>query len=273
VDDDSGTVAVLDPPTEPMPDLPPLPVAAPAPAPTPPPPSGALDRSRFQFMTGIPAGETAYIRGDDGNALLSYRSFASIVGVIAALMSSVVLVAGGAGVIFLLIEGRPLPAIAALMLSAAFSAMIIILIPATHVTIFEGTAPAITIAQQSSVNFPSVTYAIGTGDGKPVARIAKSFFSRFGRNRWEILDANDFLARGEAIEESFGRSIMRKLLGKFARTYQTNIRITWNGEDAGWIIRRPGADRHADVLELNPATTLDRRTAVALAVLVLGSEP
>jgi len=267
-------VAVLDPPTEPMPDLPPLPASAPAPPPPPPPKlTGALDRSRFQFMTGIAAGETAYIRGDDGNALLSYRSFASIVGVIAALMSSVVLVAGAAGVIFLLLEGRPLPAIAALVLSAAFSAMIIILIPATHVTIFEGATPTITIAQQSSVNFPTVTYAVGTGDGKPVARIAKSFFSRFGRNRWEILDANDFLARGEAIEESLGRALVHKLFSKFAPSYQSNIRITWNGEEAGWIIRRPGADRHADLLELNPETTLDRRAAVALAVLVLGSEP
>jgi hypothetical protein len=266
-------VAVLDPPTEPMPDMPPLPASAPAPVPATPSPSGALDRSRFQFMSGIPAGETAYIRGDDGNALLSYRSFASIVGVIAALMSSVVLVAGAAGVIFLMIEGRPLPAIAAFMLSAAFSAMIIILIPATHVTIFEGAVPAITIAQQSSVNFPSVTYAVGTGDGKPVARIAKSFFSRFGRNRWELLDANDFLARGEAIEESLGRALVRKLFGKFAPSYQSNIRLTWNGEEAGWIIRRPGADGHADLLELNASTTLDRRAAVALAVLVLGSEP
>jgi hypothetical protein len=266
-------VAMLDPPTEPMPDLPPLPASSPAPAPDPPKPPGALDRSRFQFMSGIPAGETAYIRGDDGNALLSYRSFASVVGVIAALMSSIVLVAGAAGVIFLLFEGRPLPAIAALMLSLAFAAMIIILIPATHVTIFEGAAPVITIAQQSSVNFPSVTYAVGSGDGKPVARIAKSFFSRFGRNRWGILDANDFLARGEAIEESLGRALVRKLFGKFAPAYQANVRISWNGEEAGWIIRRPGADGHADVLELNPATTLDRRTAVALAVLVLGSEP
>jgi hypothetical protein len=265
-------VAVLDPPTEPMPDLPPLPAAPPAPAP-PPPPSGALDRTRFQFMSGIPAGETAYIRGEDGHAILSYRSFASIVGIIAALMSSVVLVAGAAGVIFLLMEGRPLPAIVALMLSAAFSAMIVILIPATHVTIFEGPTPSITIAQQSSVNFPSVTYAVGTGDGKPVARIAKSFFSRFGRNRWEILAADDFLARGEAVEESLSRAFVRKLLGKFAPSYQSNIRITWNGEEAGWIIRRPGADGHADVLELNPETTLDRRAAVALAVLVLGSEP
>jgi len=266
-------VAILDPPTEPMPDLPPLPASSPAPPPPPPKLSGALDRSRFQFMTGIAAGETAYIRGDDGNALLSYRSFASIVGVIAALMSSVVLVAGAAGVIFLLIENRPLPAIAALMLSAAFAAMIVILIPATHVTIFEGAAPAITIAQQSSVNFPTVTYAVGTSDGKPVARIAKSFFSRFGRNRWEILDAKDFLARGEAIEESLGRAFIRKLFGKFAPAYQSNVRIIWNGEEAGWIIRRPGADGHADVLELNPETTLDRRAAVALAVLVLGSEP
>jgi hypothetical protein len=266
-------VEVLDPPTEPMPDLPPVPAPPPAPAPVPPPPPAALDRSRFQFMSGIPAGETAYIRGDDGNALLSYRSFASIVGVIAALMSSVVLIAGVAGVIFLLIESRPVHAIAALMLSAAFAAMIIILIPATHVTIFEGASPAITIAQQSSVNFPSVTYAIGTGDGKPVARIAKSFFSRFGRNRWEILDANDFLARGEAVEESLGRALVRKLFGKFAPAYQSNIRITWNSEDAGWIIRRPAADGHADVLELNPASAIDRRAAVALAVLVLGSEP
>lgn len=256
-----------------MPDLPPLPASLPAPPPPPPKLSGALDRSRFQFMAGVPAGETAYIRGDHGIALLSYRSFASIVGVIAALMSSVVLVAGAAGVVFLLLEGRPLPAIAALMLSAAFSAMIIILIPATHVTIFEGAAPAITIAQQSSVNFPTVTYAVGTGDGKTVARIAKSFFSRFGRNRWEILDANDFLARGEAIEESLARALVRKLFGKFSPAYQSNIRITWNGEEAGWIIRRPGADRHADVLELDPATTLDRRAAVALAVLVLSSEP
>jgi hypothetical protein len=264
---------MLDPPTEPMPDMPPLPASAPAPAAAIHAPAGALDRSRFQFMSGIPAGETAYIRGDDGNALLSYRSFASIVGVIAALMSSVVLVAGAAGVIFLMIEARPLPAVAALMLSAAFSAMIIILIPATHVTIFDGAVPAITIAQQSSVNFPSVTYAIGTGDGKPVARIAKSFFSRFGRNRWELLDANDFLARGEAIEESLGRALVRKVFGKFAPSYQSNIRLTWNGEEAGWIIRRPAADGHADVLELNPTTTLDRRAAVALAVLVLGSEP
>lgn len=224
-------------------------------------------------MSGIPAGETAYIRGEDGIAVLSYRSFATIVGVIAALLSAVVLVAGAAATLFLLIDDHPLPAIAALMLSTAFSAMIIMLIPATHVTIYDAGAPAITIAQQSSINFPSVTYVVGTPDGKPIARISRSFFSRFGRNRWHLSSSDDFLARGEAVEESLGRALIRKLLGKFAHAYQSNVRVTWNGEEAGWIIRRPDASGHADVLEINPSSSLDRRTAVALAVLVLGSEP
>jgi hypothetical protein len=256
-----------------MPELP-LPRAISAPSLALPPKAEVVfDRPRFQFMSGVPSGETAYIRGDDGVALLSYRSFASVVGVAAALMSAVVLVAGVAGVFFLLMERRPLPAIAALMLSIAFAATIAMLVPATNVTIFEGATPAITIAQQSSVSFPTVTYVVGTPDGKPIARIAKSFFSRFGRNRWLLHSTDDFLASGEAIEESLGRAFVRKLFGKFAPAYQSNVEITWKGEHAGSIIRRPGADGHADLLTLDPATTLDRRVAVALATLVLGAEP
>ena len=127
--------------------------------------------------------------------------------------------------------------------------------------------------QQSIVNFPSVTYVVSTPDGTPIARIAQSFLSRFGRNRWLLWSADDFAPRGEAVEESFGRALLRKALGKFAPAYQSNVRIAWNGEEAGWIIRRPDASGRADVLELAPGSPLDRRTAVALAVLVLGSEP
>ncbi len=224
-------------------------------------------------MSGIPAGETAYIRGDDGNAVLSYRSFASVIGIIASLMSAVVLFAGAAGVVFLLIQSRPLHAIAALILSVVFAAMIIMLIPATSVTIFDGGSPAITIAQESRMSFPSVTYIVATRDGTPIARIVKSFISHFGRDRWRLLATDDFLARGEAVEESLGRALVRRVFGTFAPAYQSNVRIVWNSEEAGWIIRRPDTDGHTDVLELNPETTLDRRTAVALATLVLGSEP
>jgi hypothetical protein len=242
---------VNDPATEPIPDLPPLP--APKPALT-----ASLDRTRFQFMSGIPSGETAYIRGDDGIAVLSYRSFASVVGVMAALMSAIVLAAGTAGMLFLLWEHRPFPAIAALMLSAAFSAMIVMLVPATNVTIFDGGAPAITIAQQSSVSLPRVTYVVGDSDGKPIARIARSFFSRFGRNRWTILDIDNAAPRGMAIEESLAHALVRKILGKFAPAYQSNVRITWNGQEAGWIIRRPGADAVAGVGRVDSADRNDR---------------
>ena len=266
-------VAVIDPPTEPISDLPPLPASKPSAASAAPPLSPAFDRARFQFMTGVPAGETAYIRAEDGNAVLSYRSFASVVGIIASLMSAVVLAAGAAGVLFLLIEGRPLPALAAMMLSAAFAAMIIMLIPATHVTIFDAGAPAMTIAQQSGVSFPSVTWAVATPDGKTIARFHTSFLSRLGRNRWLILGADDSPPRGDAVEESLSRALLRKAFGKFSPVYQSNIRVRWDGHEAGWIIRRPGPDRRADVLDLNLSSMLDRRAAVALAVLVLGSEP
>jgi hypothetical protein len=221
-------------------------------------------------MTGVPAGETAYIRDEDGNAILSYRSFASIVGIIAALMSAVVLVAGAAGVLFLLLERRPLPAIAAIVLSAGFAAMIVMLIPPANVTIFDRGAPAMTVLQQASVSFPSVTWIVAAPDGQVIARIHKSLLSSPGRNRWRVTsDA----VRGDAVEESFARALVRKLFGKFAPAYQSNLRIRWDGHEAGWIIRRPDALGHADLLDLHPATTLDRRAAVALAALVLGSEP
>jgi hypothetical protein len=266
-------MAVIDPPTEPISDLPPLPPSKPSPAGTPPPQDSPFDRARFQFMTGIPAGETAYIRAEGGNAVLSYRSFASVISIIASLMSAVVLAAGAGGVLFLLMEHRPLPALAAMMLSAAFAAMIVMLIPATNVTIFDAGAPAMTITQQSSISFPGVTWAVATPDGKPIARFHKSFLSRFGRNRWQLLGADVSSTRGEAVEESLRRALLRKAFGKFASSCQSNVRIRWAGHEAGWIIRRPGPDGHADLLDLNPASTLDRRTAVALAVLVLGSEP
>lgn len=220
-------------------------------------------------MSGIPAGETAYIRGDDGNALLSYRSFASVVGIIAKLMSAVVLVAGGAGILFLLLERRPLPAIAAMILSAAFASMIVMLIPATNVTIFEAAAPTITITQQRG-SFPSATWVVAAPDGQPLAHIQKSFLSSLGSNRWTLASG---VSRGDAVEESLSRALLRKLFGKFSRTYQSNLRVTWDGDEAGWILRRPDALGRADVLDLHPALTLDRRAAVALAVLILGSEP
>jgi len=86
-------------------------------------------------MSGIPSGQTANVRDDAGNVVLSYRSFASVVGIIATLVAGVVALAGLAGELFLLHEHRPGPAAIAFALSAIFAVLVIMLVPPVNVTI------------------------------------------------------------------------------------------------------------------------------------------
>lgn len=220
-------------------------------------------------MSGIAAGETANVRGEDGSIVLSYRSFASVVGVVAALMAGIVLIAGAAGVLFLLIDGRVLAAFIAMLLSLGFAALIVMLVPATNVNLYENHTPAVTVAQQSSVSFPTVSFVVATPEGQVIGRLHKNFFSRLGRNRWTI----DAAQRGYAVEESLSQALVRKVGGKFSARYQSNVRIVYAGREAGWIVRRSDDGQPADRLDLAPDSTLDRRVAVALATLVLGGEP
>lgn len=213
------------------------------------------------------------MRNGAGDVVLSYRSFASVVGIVATLVAGVVAVAAAAGVLFLLMEGRPGPAVIAFVLGAVFAVLILMLVPPVNVTLYDGPDPALTIAQQSSIAFPVVTYLVTTIDGKTLARIRKSFFSRFGRNRWAILPPNHHGPRGEAIEESLTRALQRKVAGKFNARFQSNVRIRYAGAEVGWIIRRPNETGETNVLDLAPDAALDRRVAVALAMVVLGAEP
>lgn len=252
-------------PTDRLPDLPPAPEKSPAAATV----SSAFSRTRYQFTSGIPAGETANIRGDDGAVVLSYRSFASVLGVVAALMAAIVLIAGGAGVLFLVFEGRIMTAFIAMLLSLGFAGVIVMLVPATTVTLYENAAPVLTISQLSSVSFPVVSFVVATADGQIIGRLRKNFFSRMGRNRWSILAAQS----GYAIEESLSRALLRKVAGKFNARYQSNVLLVYADREAGWIVRRSESEEPADRLDLAPDSTLDRRLAVALATLVLGAEP
>ncbi|HKO55365.1 MAG TPA: hypothetical protein VJ276_05765, partial [Thermoanaerobaculia bacterium] len=215
---------------------------------------------------GMPAGETARVRDDDGAVVLTYRSFASVVGIVAALVAGVVIVAGIAGTLFLVAEGRPVAAIAAFALSIFFTGLVAMLVPSTSVTLYDGSHPALTLSQRSRFSFPSAIHAVATPEGRTLAYIRKSAFSRLGRNRWTVISPADGREVGHAVEESFGGAIVRKVLGKFDRRFQTNLRVAWDGQPAGWIHRRAG-----DMLEVSGA--IDRRVAVALATLVLGSEP
>jgi hypothetical protein len=207
--------------------------------------------------------------------LLTYTSFASAIGIVAALMAGIVAVAGIAGALFLAAEGRPLPAIAAVMLAIFFALFIAMLVPPTNVRIVEGDVGALVIAQQSRFAFPRVAYTVLTPEGETLAVIRRSIFSRLGTNRWTIVTPNGDRQLADAAEESLGRAVMRKFLGKFNRKFESNVRVRAGDETAGWIIRRPETNGEFDVLDLSADSgrLLDRRIAVALATLILGSEP
>lgn len=216
-------------------------------------------------MTGLRAGELARIRDDEGNTVLSYRSFASVVGIVAALVSGIVLVAGLASVAFLFAENSPIRAIVALILTLVFAFVISMLVPRVSVTLYDADDPALTIVQTTV--FPSSSFVVATANGAALATLRKSAFSRLGRNRWTIHQDGRYI--GHAVEESLGRALTRKLLGKFNRRYEANVRVEAARLDVA-MIRRRGAD--ADSLELQ-GDALDPRVAVALATLILGSEP
>ncbi len=233
--------------------------------------SDAFSRSRYRFTSGVRAGETVPIRDGNGEVLLSYRSFASIVGIVALVVSVIVALTGIAAVVYLMMDGRLLPATIALMLSAAFAVIIAMLVPPVNVTLYEGTHPVLLITQQSNVSFPVVTFAVSTPDRKVIARLRKWVWSRLARNRWDILSATEQYPIGQAIEESLSSALKRKVAGKFSRRYESNVRIRYLDRNAGWIIRRPDTNGEVDVLEL--VGEIDHRVAVALATLILGSEP
>lgn len=257
------------PPPPPVPlDPSPAPPPAPAPGVAPAVAGGPFAETRYRFTTGLRAGEVANIRGDDNRVLLSYRSFASAVGIVAALVSAIVTLAGVAAVLFLLAEESPTRAVVALLLTIAFALFIAALVPRVNVTLYDEHHPALTISQRAT--HPGVSYVVAAPNGTTLAELRKTPLSRFGRHRWTIVQSGRLIA--EARETSWTRAIVRKALGKFDRHFETDLRIEFGGVEAGRIIRRPDANGAVDVLELTN-DALDRRIAVALATLILGREP
>lgn len=220
------------------------------------------------------AGDTATIADSEGRPLLTYRSFATVVGVVAAFVAGIVLVAGLAATLLLMVQERPGAAASSLILTLAFATGIAALVPRIRVTLYDATSkPALKIVQQGHLLFAPARYSVRTPEGETLGVIRKGAFSRLLAHRWTITTAPPEKRVAHAAEESLARSLVRKVLGKFKRKYQTNIRIMQAGAQAGLIIRRPDDRGETDVLELQPGSALDRRVAVALATLVFGAEP
>lgn len=229
--------------------------------------------TRYSFNPGVRAGEIASIADASGKPLLTYRSFASVVGIVATLVISIVLLTGLSSALFLNAEDRPGAAFAAAMLTFVFAIIIAALVPRTRVTLYSGNDPVLRIVQSSRFSFPSTTWAVRTPDGDTLADIRKGAFSRLTTNRWTITGPADHRGRAYASEESFSRAFLRKLLGKFRRKFEANIRLVHQGVPAAVIVRRPDEKGEVDYLELTSGSELDPRVAVALATLVFGLEP
>ena len=218
----------------------------------------------YRFTTGLRAGEVATVRDEHENVLLTYRSFASVVGIVAALVCGIVLLAGVAAALFLYLEDSFIRAILTLAMTLVFATFIALLVPRANVTLYDDGNPALTISQTSV--FPSARYVVATPNGATLAVLRKSFLSRLGRNRWTIVQEGRFI--GDAVEASFGGALLRKLLGKFSRRFETDVRLEHGGIAAGQITRRIKPETL-----LLTSDSLDRRVAVALATLILGREP
>ena len=231
---------------------------------------GPFSKTRYRFTSGVRAGETVAIRDEAGEALLTYRSFASVVGIVGLVVSVIIAVTGAAAVLFLLFESRPVPAMMALLLSAAFAVVIAMLVPPVQVTFYNESSPVLHIAQEGNISFPIASFVVGTPEDRAIARLRKTAWSRIGRNKWDIL-RTDGRPIGSAMEESLSRAFLRKLAGKFNRRYESNVRLRYFEKNVGWILRRP--DENGDVDVLDVTDDIDRRIAVALATLILGSEP
>jgi hypothetical protein len=243
--------------------------------PTPPPPAASpkFTATRYRFTPGVRAGDIASITDGEGNPLLSYRSFASVVQIVAALVIAIVLITGFASAAFLMAEERAGAAAAAAVLSVVFATLIAALVPHTRVTLYQGSDPVLRILQKSRFSFPTTTWAVRTPEGDTLALLKKGALSRLATNRWKIIVPPGHHGSAYAVEESFGRALMRKLLGKFRRKFEANMRIIHNAVPAAVIVRRPDEKGNADYLEIAAGSSLDTRVSVALATLVFGAEP
>ena len=237
------------------------------PLPSPASEEALFAHSFFQFRRGASARDITSILDERGTQLFSYRGFSSVLGIIAILMSGVVTLAGIAATILLVSQRQPLRGASAAALTIVFAWLIAMLVPKVSVTLFHENRAVLALSQTAS--FPTARWQVKTNNGTVLAVISRPQLSRIGRHYWLVEHDGRYLA--EATERGFFAALRRKLLGKFNRKFETNLIVLAGPVEAARIVRRPENGR-SDFLELH-GDLIDRHIAVALATLVIGSEP
>jgi len=232
--------------------------------------------SRYVLDVSVPYGEQSTVRDESGNPLFHYKRPVNLAGFLAGLFATLVALAGIGVTIFLALASFYLQALFALLMTAGFASIILLLVPRRrHIYLYDDPAlssVSLMLWQETRFTFPVLRFSVRGADGRLIGSFSKRFFSAFGRHRWIMRDASDAVI-GCALEDSFAMAVLRKFLGSFFGLFKTNFHILMGTDQVGMIDRRTsGLDRY--FLDLTPDATygFDRRAALALAILIDGLE-
>ena len=253
----------------------------PEPLPTPSPTTSQATGEHFRqglyvLDVSVPYGERSTVRDEDGKPLFYYRRPVNLVGFVAGLVAGFIFLAGLASTVFLAIDRRIIPAALALILTAIFFTIVLLLVPRRHIYLYKDesmTSVALMLWQETRLSFPVLRFTARVPDGTMIGCFTKSAFSSLGRHRWAIFDRMGAARIGHAVEDSFSRAMIRKVLGSFFGMLRTNFLLFMNGRQVGVIDRRTTPlDRYFLDLRGEAGEQVDRRVALALAVLIDGLE-
>jgi hypothetical protein len=264
--------------------------AGPAPRPADP----AFDRDLFLMRQEIAISERYVVSDDQGNQLLYvvrpahfFRNMLAIFGGFIAMMAGIMV----ASAVIEMIAPLPddpdavpstLSGILALvaMLSAIAGGIAagLWLSQKRHVTFYRGSdesAPkALEIIQNHKVRFPTQTYTVRDETGRPLGVLSKNYLYNLFRKQWEIRSAS---GRPLSVvkEDSIILSLLRRFLGPLFGVLRTNFVFFQFGSDRelGEFKRKMTLlDRYVFDMSADRSRTLDRRLAVAAAVMLDSAE-
>lgn len=238
-------------------------------------PKGKFKESLYVVTSHPAEGDLAVIHDASETPLFYFRRPIHLVGCIASVVGGLVMVAGIGAVTILYLEQRLVPAALAGGLTLLFTLLILLIIPRTTFFLFEDAAMSLlsmVVRQESRFSFPALRFSIRMSDGETIGGMTRSAISRIGRHRWWLLDAAE-RKLGYAMHASLGRAMLQNIAGTFFGTLRTHFNIFYAGRPVGRIIRTTGA-RTRSTLDLSddPKLLLDRRLALALAVVIDGVE-
>ena len=166
-----------------------------------------------------------------------------------------------------------------LMMFVGIAVFVIVMMAAgkkRHVSFHGGTNQSsprvIEVLQDKKVQFPTRTFTVLDGSGEPIGMLSKNFLHSILRKHWTIRDG-----RGRPVatvrEDSIILSLIRRVgafvpLLRFMRTNFLFFKFGSDRELGEFRRKRTILDKYVLDLTTDPTRILDRRLAVAMAVML-----